>query len=462
MKRFLMIAMLFCISATLLIAGGSEEKKPAAAGQKTLTVWTWKLAYIPGFEAAAAAFEKKSGVKVVFEPYTPDQTYRQKASAAAATNTLPDVVHWWGTVGVEFADQLVDMRDVLDASWKNQFYPVAWPPVTVSQSQYDDWQKGADTSPVYKNLKVGHIMGIPLDVGAFFMFYGNKKLLEKAGIPLTPPKTWEDFIAMMKTAKAKTGVPALTFGGKFLDLWANWCGNALMTMANGADGYGKLLKRETKLSDPENLRIIKAAYEVVKNDLLMPGLLNLTIDEADQAFYAGKAIFNLGGSFTLSTLIAMGMDPNDLVVFPVPPIAGSKLSPWKINPFTLTMMSVKKGPNQKEAIDFVKFLCSPEGSLLFAKNAYDIPAIDLGKAGVGDQLPTSLNLILGAFASDPDYFSQIADIYPRYFGDHKEWRVHDEMMGKMFAGRATPEEVGTAFDNAMAAEIEAEKAAKKN
>ena len=188
MKRLVLCLVIFSVTAFMAIAGGSQEAAPAGA-DKSLTCWTWKLAFMPGLEAAAKAYEAKTGIKVTFQAFTPDQTYKQKANAASATNSLPDLVHWWAATNMEFIDQLVDMRTQLDDSWKKQFYPVSWPPVTVSQAEVDDWQKKADVSPVFKELTVGHISGIPLDVGAFFMFYGNKKVLQEGGVSLDPRQT---------------------------------------------------------------------------------------------------------------------------------------------------------------------------------------------------------------------------------------------------------------------------------
>jgi len=44
----------------------------------------------------------------------------------------------------------------------------------------------------------------------------------------------------------------------------------------------------------------------------------------------------------MSTLLAMGMKPEDMITFPVPPISGSKITSWTTDPFTLTMLAVSK------------------------------------------------------------------------------------------------------------------------
>lgn len=457
MKAFVTTLAIGVVVVSMVFLAGFQ---PAYAADKQLALWTWKLAYMPGFEAVAQEYEKMTGVKVEITPFYPDQTYKQKVAAAMATDALPDLIHWWGVKDPEFVEQIVNMKDIMTDEWKAQFYPVSFPAVTVGQNDLDNWASDKDTLPYKLKLQVGDMAGVPLDVGGFYIFYGNKNLIEQAGLdPAQKPADWEEFVQIIKTVKEKTGVAGLTYGGKFADLWRNWAGVGHFVMANGPEGFAKLLKRESRLSDPENLRVLKVLEDLTTEGLLQPGLLNLTIDDADAAFFAGKAAFDLGGSFTMSTLIALGMAPEDVVIYSLPPLPNSQYMAWKNNPFTLTMMSVlKDSPAKDEAIGFVKFLNSPEGAALFASGAYTIPAVDLGAAGMSEQLPEALKLIVASFVSEPDYFTQMKEMDGGIdkdwaIGAHEEWRVLDSGMQKIVAGKATAEEVAADFDAAMEAEM---------
>ncbi|MCP4402977.1 MAG: extracellular solute-binding protein [bacterium] len=453
MKRFMTTCFVGMLVVSIVVMAGLQ---PTYAGEK-ISVWTWKLAYMPGFEAVAEAFTQETGVEVEISPFYPDQTYKQKVAAAMATDTLPDVIHWWGVRDPEFVEQMVNMKKVMTDEWKSSFYPVAFPAVTVDQQSIDEWASDKETLPYKKKLQIGDIAGIPLDVGGFYIFYGNKTLIEKAGLdPTQKPADWDEFVQIIKTVHEKTGVAGLTYGGKFADLWRNWAGVGHIVMANGPEGFAALLKREAKMSAPENLRVLKALETLVNDDLLQPGILNLTIDDADTSFFAGKAAFNLGGSFTMSTLLALGMNADDVVIYALPPLKGGKQMEWKNNPFTLTMMSVKKDA-PAGAMEFVKFLTSPEGAALFASGAYTIPAVDLGAAGMGEQLPEALKPIVASFVSEPDYFTQMRTMDGGVdkdwaIGAHKEWQILDSGLQKMVAGKATAEEVAADFDAAMEAE----------
>ena len=172
------------------------------------------------------------------EAFTPDDVYKAKVSSSGNAGNLADIVHYWAAVHeIENAFFELSNSAIIDQEWKSRFLKQAFNPMTVKQSQYDEWQNKADVAQVKKDMKVGDCYGMPLEVGGFFTFYGNKKIMEQAGLKAEAPKTWEEFVAMMKTIKDKTGKAGLVMGAMSPDLWYNWCGTALEVMLNGEDGY---------------------------------------------------------------------------------------------------------------------------------------------------------------------------------------------------------------------------------
>ncbi|MBB6735671.1 ABC transporter substrate-binding protein [Cohnella zeiphila] len=441
-------------------SGGSTASSTASASAapgsavdgkgKTLTLWTWKVAYTPGFEAAAKLYQEKTGAKVEIQTFTPDDTYRQKFQAAANSGNLPDVVNWWATAGDSIEGSIVDLSTVFGDDVLGSYYKTAMDPIRVTQQQVDSWASDKNATELQKSLKAGQFYGLPLDIGGFFTFYGNKQLMEKAGVSTDAPKTWEDFIAEMKTIKEKTGTPGLVLGGQVVDLWENWAGSALSIMLNGPEGYNALMERKAKMSDPANLPIVKAAEALSDNDLLMPGVLSTSIDGADQAFAAGKAAFDLGGSFTMSSLLAMGMNPDDIVSFPVPPISGSKITQWTTDPFTLTMLSVNKDSKNKDlALDFIKFVTTdPDAAVAFANGAYTIPALNL--EGKSADLQPTLKSISDSFATEPGPYSQSQADINTYRGKNKEWEVYAQAIQSMWEKKMDAAAVAKKFDDTMA------------
>lgn len=444
MRKILMI------SLTVLIMVGLSVGSLAA--EKELTLWTWKVAYAPGFRAVADAFEEETGVKVNIETFTPDNTYKQKVKAAANTKMLPDIVHWWGAKGEGIENSLLQLSSHFDQSFKDRIYDSSWNRVTVKEQDVKRWEEDEDASEVLKSLKAGEFYGVPLDVGSFFTFYGNKKVIKEAGLEAKAPETWEEFLDMMKTIKEKTGTPGLVFGGKLPDLWQNWCGNALMAMNYGPDGFSDLLAREARLSDPDKIVAIEAAEKLVENDLLLPGILSMAIDTADQAFAAHRAAFDLGGSFTMATLLTMGMDQENIMAFPVPPIEGSEVMQWKTSPFLLTMLSVSKySENSELALQFIDYISSQKGAVLFANDGYTIPAVKFDEEKK-DELKPGILAMLNSFSYEEDILAEIPE-YPTNFWNNAEWDALFTMYQKIFSGAATAEEAAAKFDEVMEKEM---------
>ncbi|OXL86105.1 hypothetical protein BCV73_25755 [Paenibacillus sp. SSG-1] len=450
-KATLMVTMLsvLCLFVSACSGGQKQEGGSSAEGSKHLTMWTWKVAYTPGIEAAAKLYEEKTGVKVDVETFTPDDTYRQKFQAAANSKNLPDVVNWWATAGDSIEGSVLELSGEVGDDVLSKYYGTAMDPIKVTQSQVDSWQKDKNATTVQKSLKAGQFYGLPLDIGGFFTFYGNKQLIEKAGLTAEAPKTWEEFVTMMETIKSKTGTPGLVFGAKTSDLWENWAGSALAIMYGGPQSYIDLLERKAKMSDPEHLPVVQAVKTLADKDLLMPGILSTDIDGADQAFAAGKAAFDLGGSFTMSTLLAMGMKPEDIVTFPVPPIDGSKITSWTTDPFTLTMLSVNKDSKNKDAaLDFIKYMTTdPDAAVAFANAAYTVPALNLGDRA--KDLDPNLKAIVDSFATEPGPYSEAQPAISAYRGKNKEWEVYAQSIQSMIEKKMTAEQAAKKFDDTM-------------
>jgi multiple sugar transport system substrate-binding protein len=454
----LAVVLVFALIVSACGKGGQEADGSAASSGSgsaapkqnvTLKLWTWKVAYTPGFEAAAKLFEQKTGAKIEIETFTPDDTYRQKFQAAANANNLPDIVNWWAGAGQSIENSLVELSGVVGQDVLSKYYSTAMDPIKVTQQQVDQWQSDKDATTVQKSLKAGEFYGLPLDIGGFFTFYGNKKLIEQAGLKAEAPKTWEDFVSMMETIKEKTGVPGLVFGGKLPDLWENWAGSALSIMYNGPQGYIDLLERKASMSDPNNLKVVNALGTLAQKDLLMPGILSTDIDGADQAFASGKAAFDLGGSFTMSTLLAMGMSADDFIAFPVPPLEGSKIDHWSTDPFTLTMMSVNKNSKNRDlALQFIQFLTTdPDAVVAFANGAYTVPALNLGDKA--QELSPNLKAIVNSFSTEPGPYSQASPAINAYRGKNKEWEVYFQSAQAMMEKKMTAEQAAKSFDDTM-------------
>lgn len=454
------------VTAVLLLAltacGGGNEPGNTGTGASpgggaapksdvTLTLWHWKVGFDPGLKAVADAYKKKTGITVETQVTTPDDAYTQKVTAAATANNMPDIyLYWSGPTNGAFDGRAMEWSAELDKdpAWKNSFYPSALSGTVIKQSQLDSYAKDKKASDWLKSRQIGQYYGIPIDVGSFYTIYGNAKLLQEAGVPLEAPPTVEQWLKDMDTVKAKTGVPGFVFSAKTFSVYENWMANFQDYMKNGPEEFTKFMNRESKMSDPAHLQVAKFIEDISRSGNLLKGAVTLDIDPSDQAFAQGKAAYTLGGTFTLSSLTALGMKPEDIVSFRVPAYEGSKVPDAKLPSFPLVQAIVTDhGPHKQEAIDFVKYLTSEEGMTLYAAGALDVPSVQLKNR---DSLSPILQSMIGSIGSEANWYADNADTYNKVFG--AEWNKFHEMKQKIILGSATAEEAAREFDKAAEAE----------
>lgn len=444
--------MLVLTMAVILTAcGGNNSDSSTGSSDVKLTMWHWKVAFDPGFKAVADAFKAKTGITVVTQAFTPDDAYRQKLTGAASAGDMPDLYAYWaGPLEGAFDGKALEMGPELekDAEWKNGFLPSALQGVTVSQANLDTWAADEKSSDWKKERKVGQIYGVPLDVGAFYTIYGNAKLLKEAGLEAKAPATIEDWIDTMNKVKEKTDVPGLVFSAKTFTLYENWFMNFVDYMKNGEESFTNFMNHDEKLSDPNHIHAIKIIEDLAKSGNILPGSVSLDIDPADQAFAQGKATYDIGGTFTYASLVAMGMNPDDIISFRVPAYADSKVPDAKVTPFPLVQMVVTQGgKHQKEALEFVKYLTSEEGQILYANGAFDLPAVKINDTS---KLNGSLQAMAGSLSSESNWWSENSAISGKI--GQPEWQTFHADMQKVILGNMTAAEAAEDFDKAAAAE----------
>jgi lactose/L-arabinose transport system substrate-binding protein len=187
---------LFVLLALLLVFGLASCNKPKTAAAAdpnapvTLTVWCWDPNFnIYSMNEAAKVYKSLSPnvtVNVVETPWDDVQQKLITALGANQTASLPDILL---------------MQD--NAMQKNlQTYPTAFAPV----GDKIDMSKFAQFKVSYGSMD-GKYYGVPFDNGATATFL-RRDLIEQAGLKVEDfnDTTWERFIELGKTVKAKTGV----------------------------------------------------------------------------------------------------------------------------------------------------------------------------------------------------------------------------------------------------------------
>ncbi|WP_181871028.1 ABC transporter substrate-binding protein [Sphaerisporangium album] len=357
--------------------GSGGDAKSGDGGAKSLTMWTFKRTHLAALQQAAEKFRTSSGITVKVEAITPDDAFTAKIQSAAQTKNLPDVleVHAGGEdFRIGGAGLLADLAGDFPASKLARFLP------TTREAGLVTAERQRQITEL-KPAKVGNLFSVPFTAGTFGIVYANRQKMQAAGLdPATPPKTWEEFVDHLKaTTKADPKQGGLSLGLKVSQTGYNWIYVQLAYAYLGKERYEALFGKGTTqgFASPDGVKTLELYGQLTP--YWTPGATALGIDDADIAFAQGKSAFDVGGTFTLAFLSQNGMDPKNVLTFPIPPPTGGKISDLRLAPLALTGLSVTATTGDKDAaVKWVDFLTSPEGAGVFAKGSLDLPATDLG------------------------------------------------------------------------------------
>jgi multiple sugar transport system substrate-binding protein len=397
-KRLLSLVAVTAAAGALLAGCGGGS----SASGTTLTMWTFKQPHVKALQDAAAAFTKKTGITVDITAYTPEATYASKVQSAAATHSLPDVleVH---SAGEDFtfgaAGLLTDLATDVDASWKSRFLSGTADSGLVTQQIYQASQNSKST---HYGIKTGQLFSVPFTAGAFGVVYANKAKLQAAGLdPASIPKTWQDLVSWFKATNTKDPAQGgVTLGLSDGSTGLDWLMEPLAYSYLGKAKYEALFgkDRAQDWGSPNGQAVLDLYNQITP--YWSPGDQTLSIDNADLAFAQGKSAFDIGGTFTESSLQQDGMDPGNIVAFAVPAAAGGALgSAFKLAPIALTGLAMSsQTKNSSAALQWMNFLTSESAAGAFAQTAFDLPAVNLG-ANAGKDVGPYLSSLESAFGS---------------------------------------------------------------
>jgi multiple sugar transport system substrate-binding protein len=373
------------------------------AGGDTLSMWTYSSTGAAGLEAVAAQYKEDTGNTVDIEVTSPREAYTTKLQAAARSKTLPDILTLGaGSEDFQFAASgiTIDLTDFVDDSWKNEFLPGMISSATLTQTAIDN--STSDSQNTLEPLEADHIYGVPYLAGSSGVIVANKTVLEAAGVATdAPPETWDDFVEAVK----KTWEYSPESGGVINGLQTpegayQWLFRPMAAHLLGTDGLEALQSKDgyTGWSGSDGVAALKL-YDQLQ-PYWAPGVLSLGLPEADTAFAQGQAAWDIGGTYTVPSVVDQGLDLDNLMTFPVPAPNDSVQPEASVSAIALLSAAVSsQSTKQEEAVDFIRYLTSPEGALIWAEGAQDVPATAIDS----EKLTNSplLASVIGSLSTDP-------------------------------------------------------------
>lgn len=296
-RRWVLIAGTVLAAAAMLTGcvstgGGAEpsgNEGPDAEGPLILQS-RFTDAEKAGIDAMVEEFNAKGEGEVKVNAI-PSGTFSDQLPTYLTSAQPPDVYTWFaGQASRDFADQglLLDLSDVWDDMGD---YPEALR--TLSQD--------SDGNEVF----------IPTGYYWWGMYY-FKSDFEKLGV--TPPKTWDEFLAVCDKIKAQ-GVNPLTMGLSDNAWLASAWFDYLNLRINGGEFHLDLLSGEESFDSPEVAKVFDALGEVMP--YFDPSILGLTNNQAISDFSQGKSAMYLLGAWAQPSIPTDRQDDLALFQFPI-------------------------------------------------------------------------------------------------------------------------------------------------
>ncbi|UUN30013.1 ABC transporter substrate-binding protein [Streptomyces sp. FIT100] len=332
------------LAMALSLAACGGDSDDSAGGSNEIHVLVYGDATNKVEKQLVDTFNKTSEVKVVLDTI-PGADYQAKLQTIINSKQAPDVFFNWGGGSIKpFVDAglLMPLDDFIakDAGLKDKFLPSVFNTAVVDGKPYGVPMRG--TQPV--------------------LMFHNKKVLADAGI--TPPKTWDELLAAVKTLKGK-GVTPIALGGG--DKWPTqmWYQYVYDRVA-GPELFQKAMTGDKSAWESAES---KKALSMIK-ELVDAGAFGTNFDSvkftdggSPALLATGKAAFELMGSWEYSTLQDAHPDfaKNDLGYGTFPTVTGGKGDPGNLAGNTNNYYSVLKTTKHPEAVaDFLKLMYSDD------------------------------------------------------------------------------------------------------
>ena len=233
-KRTAVVTILLAVAASLTACGGS-----GGGGGTTddLKFYNDKAAWKANFQDLAAASKKATGVNLSPVGYSDENTYQAFIKSSFRTKNRPDLFTW--ATGGQLQD-LVKQNLVADTT--------------------DVWKKAEADGDVPADLKQyftidGKQYCVPLSVGYWVIYY-NKKVFAKNGI--TPPKTWQDLLAVADTLKKAGVTPFYQTNILFSFVWFE-----TLLAGTDPDEYVALSQGKAKYTDPSVVNVMNQWKDMI-------------------------------------------------------------------------------------------------------------------------------------------------------------------------------------------------------
>lgn len=335
-------------------------------------------------DAIIADFESVNpGITIKQIVFDDDQYSNQGLITQLKSNEVPDIFFEWAGYPVQRdveAGYAYDLSEAMATDgWKESFSEAVW-------------TDGAGT------MVDGKPYLVPLSLDLTNTIWYNKKIFAEHN--LTPPGTWEEFVALTKTLADAGETPIVEGNNEFWPL-GNWAGH-IAAMVVPPDEYVAAFKQEAPFDTPAFEKALGLLVQLHEVGAFNKDMQALGADPAMATFFQEGAVMHPIGSWLVSetgNLAEEGFEYsqfNTPTIDPAHPLADSVIG-------TITGLVVhKNAQHPDEAIKFLKFLTSEASQVKWAESGQMSPVRGVSeKANLDEQTQAMLALMSGASAIVP-------------------------------------------------------------
>lgn len=303
------------------------------------------------------------------------------------SNDVPDVYFQWGGFPVRRDAEAGYAMDLTDAmatdGWGESFV-------------------AASTSPGAGAMVDGVPYLVPISLDLTNTIWFNEGIFAEYG--LTPPETWDEFVALTATLAAAGEVPIIEGNNELWPL-GNWASH-IASRVVPVDEYDAAFRVESPFNTAGWLRALELVDELQEAGAFNRDLQGLGADPAMAAFFQGVAAMHPIGSWLVSSAGDLGDEDFAYSQFDTPMIdPDHPLSTSVIGALTGFIVH-DQSEHQDEAITFLRYFTSAEAQTVWIEVGANLSPVvgvnDMAEMGPVTRSVADLMSTAGSIVPPPD------------------------------------------------------------
>ena len=344
MKRRVLVGLLVALLTGSLVPVAVRGQQPV-----NLTFWSWRVEDKWAYDKIIQTFQQRNpGIQVEFVPFKATE-YNTILSSALTAGKGPDIIHLRAYGGLEtFAA-----------------------PGYIAQLDFDKLPE-LRTFPRQllagaRGRKDGKLYGVPFATQSLVVYY-NKKIFTRSNVSV--PKTWDEFLTVLKTLKDH-GVLPLANGGKEGWTLEVMSGVVAPNFYGGTAFYDAVTSGQTSFKDATYTNALARMLEL--RPYMHPNFMGVDYTTMQQQFINEQAAMFIGGSWEIGFFKAQNKEL-DFDIFAAPPLKAGT-TPW-VSSYNDGNYGINaKTPYLDAAMKFLQFTTTKEFGQMFTDMLAQLSAV---------------------------------------------------------------------------------------